>query len=344
LKAAALSVPGTVEVIERARPIAVDELVVVKILVAPMCTENKARRAGEITDSLGHEAAGVVVDSGMSKRVKSGDRVVVMPGFACGTCRYCLAGEHIYCPFPRDILAETGQSYGTATYAEYILKPDWLLLPVPDTMSLNDAAAACCLFGPTFNANQRMALSGADTLLVTGCGPVGLGAIVQGIHRGARVLALETHPYRLTLAHQLGAEVLNPLVGNVEQDILDRTDGWGVTAAIETSGVPSNASLIARVSARRGRVGFVAWGSDLSLPPLPPLGLDIFGCWHWNHQVMGPQMIETIARCTAPLRQAVTHRFLLDDVSAAMDLQDSGNCGKVQLFPHGMDAEGIAAS
>lgn len=336
MKVAAFTAPGVVEIVEREVPHAVGDLVVVQILVAPMCTENKQRKQGDVTDSLGHEAAGIVVDAGASARVKVGDRVVVMPGNACGKCRYCLAGEHIYCPFQRDILAETNQPYGTATYAQYILKSDWLLLPVPDDISLSHAAAACCLLGPSFNASERMSLALADTLLVAGAGPVGLGAITHGLSRGARVLALETHPYRKALATSVGAEVFDPTEPDAEERILAQTDGWGVTASIETSGVPSNSALLARLSAPRGRLSFVAWGVDIGLPPLVPLGLDIYGCWHWNHQRMGQQMIETIRRVRPYLDQVVTHKFELDEVATAMALQDTGMCGKVQLFPGGV--------
>ena len=84
-------------------------------------------------------------------------------------------------------------------------------------------------------------------------------------------------------------------------------------------------------------MSIVAWGLDIALPPIVPLGLDIYGCWHWNHQVKGQQMIETIRQAQPILERVVTHRFDLEDVANAMDLQDTGNCGKVQLFPHGVD-------
>ncbi|WP_382303562.1 zinc-binding dehydrogenase [Herbiconiux sp. UC225_62] len=335
MKAAAITAPGVVEIVERPEPVAHDDLVVVRILVAPMCTEHKDRKAGNLSDSLGHEAAGVVVDAGRSHRVAVGDRVVVMPQFGCGRCRYCTSGEHIYCPFPRDVLGETGQSYGTATYTEYVLKPDWLLLPVPDGMSLAHAAAACCLLGPSFTAHQRMNVQATDSVLVAGCGPVGLGAVIHGRARGAEVLALETHPYRVELAEKLGARVLDPFDPTLSETVRELTDGWGVDASIETSGVAANPSVLAGLSARRARMAVIAWGNEITLPPLVPLGLEIHGCWHWNHQVHAPRMLATIAANTTLLDTAITHRFALEDVSAAMDLQDTGRCGKVFLLPFG---------
>jgi threonine dehydrogenase-like Zn-dependent dehydrogenase len=143
----------------------------------------------------------------------------------------------------------------------------------------------------------------------------------------------------MELARRLGATVFDAMDPNCERDILDATDGWGVTASIETSGVQESLARIGRLSSRRAQVGIVAWGLQVNLPPIVPLGLDIHGCWHWNHQMMGPRMIETIRQARPYLDQVVTHRFDLDDVSAAMDLQDSGECGKVHLYPHGLEQE-----
>jgi len=332
-----LSPEGIARAVEQPDPHANDDVVLVRIDVAPMCTEFRSRGDGQSHDVLGHEAAGVVVDPGTSRRVAVGDRVVVMPQYGCGVCRYCSRGDHIYCPFPRDVLAETGSEYGTGTFAQYVLKPDYLLLSVPDDISLDHAAAADCLLGPSFHASERMRVDALDTLLVGGCGPVGLGAVVNGVTRGARVLALETNPYRMKLAQSIGAEVFNALDPDVDDAIRVATGGWGVTTAIETSGVPTSARRLAELATRLGQLAVVAWGSDITLPPLVPLGLTVHGCWHWNHAVLGERMWDTVRHASRLLDTVVTHRFDLIDVDAAMELQASGQCGKVFLYPNGRD-------
>jgi threonine dehydrogenase-like Zn-dependent dehydrogenase len=338
MKAAALTEPGRVELVDRDMPRAGGDLVVVKILIAPMCTEFKDRRAGVVNDVLGHEAAGVVVDAGTSRRVAAGDRVVVMPQYGCGVCWLCTSGEHIYCPNQRDVLKESGSPYGTATYTEYILKPDWLLLPVPADIGLRDAALTCCGLGPTFTAHTRMATSALESVVVSGSGPVGLGGIVHAATRGAQVAAIETQPYRAALAERLGAAlVVDPRDEVAEQQLVEWSGGRGVDAAIETSGAPTAPGLLARSLRRFGRLAVVAWGQEVTLPPLVPLGLDVVGCWHWNHQRYAEEMWTTVRAAGERLSAMVTHEFPLDDVSAAMDLQDTGNCGKVLLYPHGDD-------
>ncbi|MDO9397359.1 MAG: hypothetical protein Q7T71_12490, partial [Herbiconiux sp.] len=146
---------------------------------------------------------------------------------------------------------------------------------------------------------------------------------------------LETHPFRVELAASLGAHVLDPFDEALDDLVREATGGWGVDASIETSGVAANPAVLARLSARRARMAIIAWGSDITLPPLVPLGLDLHGCWHWNHQVHGTEMIATIRSNRERLDTAITDRFDLERVSEAMDLQDTGRCGKVLLLPFG---------
>lgn len=326
---------GDVEVRDRPRPEASGDLVVVQILVAPMCTEFKRRYDDGEERELGHEAVGVVVDAGSSRRVQVGDRVAVMPFFGCGRCFLCTSGDYMHCPDQRDVLAETGQSYGAGTYGQFVLKPDWLLVGVPDDVSLLHAAMACCGFGPTFGALERMQVGAADTLLVSGCGPVGLGAVVQGVTRNARVFAIETHPHRRQLALGLGAErVFDPTTEDVAALMHQLTGGRGADAGVETSGAATAARTLARSLRARGRLSVVAWSGDVQFPPLVPLGLDIFGVWHWNSLRSAHEMWESIRRAGTLIDRLITHVLPLDDVAQAMDTQASGACGKVVLLPY----------
>lgn len=339
MRAAIFPGDGTVAVVEQDRPQARGDLVVVQILVAPLCTEFKQRAGGGADDRLGHEAAGVVVDAGSSALVAAGDRVVVMPQFACGRCWLCQRGDHIHCPNQRDVLAESGSKHGTGTVAQYVIKPDWLLIKVPDGMPLEHAAMACCGFGPTFTAHHRIGTTALDTVVVSGCGAVGLGAVAQAITLGATVIALETQPYRTALATSLGAtEVLDPRDERTRDRILDRTDGRGADAGIETSGAPTAAHYLARAVRVGGRLGIVAWTNELTLPNLVPAGLDVYGCWHWNHQRRLSRMWTMISDSADRIELMITHRFELDRVADAMDLQARGESGKIIIHPFGAEA------
>lgn len=156
----------------------------VKIHAAPMCTEVNCYRNGETDYALGHEAAGEVVEVGKSTRVQVGDRVAVMPQTkACGRCALCLAGNYMLCENTFDPLAYCESPTGLATYAEYWLQQDWLLLPLPDDISYDHGAMACCGLGPTFGAMQLMKVNAYDTVIVAGLGAVGLGAVINASAR-----------------------------------------------------------------------------------------------------------------------------------------------------------------
>jgi L-iditol 2-dehydrogenase len=333
-----VAITGThrAELLEEPEPSAHADIAKIQLRVVPMCTEFKGYAAGDTTNRLGHEASGVVVDAGRSNRVHAGDRVVVMPQYGCGICRYCTSGEHIYCANQRDVLAESGSAYGTATFAEFIIKPDWLLLPVPDDISLRHAAMACCALGPSFNATKAMRLSATDTLLVMGCGPVGLGAVINGVTRGARVISVDVNHYRLKLAEQLGAVAgVDPSSPTAVPEILALTRGEGVDAIFDSTGAPEAVEFFEQLVHPLTRASFVVLGRPVVLEKLVFRGLEVRGCWHWNHQQFGVEMFEVVRRSRALLDTLVTHTFALDDVEAAFLVQLSGNCGKVLLLPFG---------
>ena len=138
--------------------------------------------------------------------------------------------------------------------AQYLLKPDWLLPKIPDGVSYEHGGMACCGLGPSFGALQRMGVGAFDTLLVTGLGPVGLGGVINGKYRGARVIAVDSQPWRKDRAQALGADfVIDPSDKDALQQIVDLTDGIGVDAAVDCSGaVAARRSAAATASESAG--------------------------------------------------------------------------------------------
>ena len=354
MKKAAVFGPGQGGVVDAPDPQAGENWVVVKIHTAPMCTEFKTYVSGGEAPYLGHEAAGEVVDVAQPCRVKVGDRVVVMPQTPCGQCELCLDGEYIHCQdtaTPPHLTFAKGQNgvgsrqtqpgidEGRATMAQFMLKQDWLLAPIPEGISYDHASMACCGLGPTFGAVQRARLSPDDTLLITGLGPVGLGGVINGAHRGARVIGVDTNQYRAAKALELGAvEVIDP----TETDALQRTlaltrDGRGVDHSIDCSGVVAAHRFCIDATRRKGTVSFVGESGQDATPirvsaDMLRKGLSLHGSWHYNMADI-PRMLRVIAANSAKLDRLITHRFPLERVADAWTLQASGQCGKVLLKP-----------
>ncbi|MBV9864569.1 MAG: zinc-binding dehydrogenase [Abitibacteriaceae bacterium] len=323
------------ELVQRPTPTASGDVVVVKIEAAPMCTEYKIYVAGQPTDNLGHEAAGVVEEVAQRGRVQVGDRVVVMPQYSCGRCPLCLQGEYIHCQHTFNPLEVTGNIAGTATYAQYLLKPDWMLVPIPDDITTEHGAMACCGLGPTFGAMQRMQVSAFDTMLITGLGPVGLGGIINGVYRGARVIAVEAHPYRIELAKSLGATAVIHPADDALRQILELTNGVGVDKAIDCSGNVQAQRLLIDATRRKGQVAFVGEAGELALHISNDMirkGLTLHGQWHYN-LADTPRIMQVIRTSRDLLDKLMTHTFPLSRVQEAFELQLTGQCGKVMLQP-----------
>ena len=321
------------EIVQKPDPKASGEFAVVKIHSAPMCTEYHAYQSGHVSDQLGHEAAGEVVDVAQSGLVKPGDRVVVMPQFPCGRCALCMLGNYIHCENGVDALAITGNEAGLATYAQYTIKQDWLLIPIPEGMSYDYASMACCGMGPTFGAYQLMNVDAFDTVLVTGMGPVGLGAVVNAMYRGARVIAVETHPFRSELAKKLGAEaVVNPTDKDAVEQVMALTDGLGADKALDTSGTAPAKTFLMDAVRSKGHVAFVGWQGQIDCSTIIRKGLTVHGAWHWNRGDAS-RILKAVEGSKKLLDIQITNTFPMKDVKKAWDLQLTGNCGKIILHP-----------
>ena len=309
------------------------DIVVVKNHAAPMCTEYHAYRDGHASRRLGHEAAGEVVEVAQPGAVAPGDRVVVMPQYPCGRCDLCRAGSYIHCEHAIDPLRATGSEAGTATYAQLILKQDWLLIPIPDGMSYEHASMACCGLGPTFGAMQLMNVNAHDTVLITGMGPVGLGGVINARYRNARVIAVESHPYRAGLARTLGAEaVVDPTDDDALGTVRELTGGRGADASLDASGTAAAKPFLIEATRRTGRVAFVGWHGEVAASELIKKGLSVFGAWHWK-LTDAPLMMKMVADLGPQLDTLITHRFPMSSVADAWELQLTGACGKIVLDP-----------
>jgi threonine dehydrogenase-like Zn-dependent dehydrogenase len=309
---------------------------VVKIHAAPMCTEYKSYLSGYQSPMLGHEAAGEVVAVAQPGRVRVGDRVAVMPLFGCGTCPLCMAGDYIHCENSAKVAGLSGQPEIGGTMAEYILKPDWLLPPIPDGLAYERASLACCALGASFGAIHGMGLTAFDTLLISGAGPVGLGALVNARFRGAKVIVVESNPWRMERAAQMGAlAVIDPRSEDPLRQIRELTNGRGVDGAVECSGVVQAERLCIDATRRKGKVAFVGECHDqLPIwvsPDLIRKGLTLIGSWHYNLNLF-PLVMQVIQE--SPLIDLlVSHIIPLRHIQEAFELQLTGQSAKVILKP-----------
>lgn len=198
---------------------------------------------------MGHEFLGEVVEVGSDVgRFKVGDVVVAPFSTSCGRCFYCRMGLTARCA--------QGQLFGWVqagrglhgAQAELVRVPlaDGTLVAVPE--GLDDAVALLAgdiLSTAAFGADLAGVAEG-DVVVVVGCGPVGLLAILASKARGAReVVAVDRVPSRLEVARRFGATPADFAAGDPLALVRERTGGRGADAAIEAVGAPEATRLAA---------------------------------------------------------------------------------------------------
>tara|TARA_B100000029_G_scaffold151839_1_gene146916 strand:- start:3640 stop:4659 length:1020 start_codon:yes stop_codon:yes gene_type:complete len=329
--------PSLVELTKVDIPKPINDWALVKIHSAPMCTEYKFYLEGKMPPyPLGHEASGEIVDIDKSSQLKIGDRVVVMPQYPCGSCNLCKTGNYIHCQNNYVLKEFTGGYEGDSTFAEYLLKPMWLLPKIPENMNYDHASMLCCGLGPTFGAMEQMNVDSSDTILITGMGPVGLGGIINAKNMGATVIVTAHNEYRAKLATELGADlVIQSKIEKPEKIIRDFTKGNGVDKSIECSGSNLAQRLCLRSTRRKGIIAFVGESGKLDINISNDLirnGHTFLGIWHYNFEDI-PKLFKIAESQKNNLNKLITHRFSFDKVADAFELQISRQCGKIILKP-----------
>jgi L-iditol 2-dehydrogenase len=342
MKKVVISGEKQAELVEMPIPQPKADWALVKMTAVPMCTEYKAWLRGpgarERIPALGHEGVGEVVEVAQPCGVKIGDRVVLMGAGPCGRCAYCRAGDFLHCQDQIDYAAFTGEPESTGAYAQYRLGAAWLLPTIPDDISDEHAAMAWCGLGPTFGAMQTARVDASDTVLVTGAGPVGQGAIINAQFRGARVIVAELEPWRMERAKMLGADaVVDPRDPDVVDQIRALTQrNLGVTCAIDCGGVIASQRLCIDATRPKGRVCFVAESGDpLPITISPDMirkGLTLIGQWHYSLNDFD-QIMQVIRASGDLLDIQISHRFPMSRVQEALAISASHKCGKIILDP-----------
>ncbi len=152
------------------------------------------RPAWPLPFQLGRDAAGEVVAAGRAvQRWNIGDRVVQMPHPACGLCPMCLRARDNLCI---NVAYPGHQTFGG--YAEYIVRSQHAILPIPSNVGYEAAAATLWSYSTPLNCATRRAPAGVgDTLLVTGAsGGIALACLQLAKLAGATVIGTTTKPDR----------------------------------------------------------------------------------------------------------------------------------------------------
>ncbi|CAG0977832.1 S-(hydroxymethyl)glutathione dehydrogenase / alcohol dehydrogenase [Anaerolineae bacterium] len=213
-------------------------------------------------DIIGHEFMGEVVEVGTQvKNLRPGDRVVVSSIIGCGQCFYCQQTLWSLCDNtnPNAEMAEKMYGYASAgiygyshlfggyagSHAEYIRVPfaDNGALKIPDNVSDEQALFVSDAFPTGYMAAENCNIQPGDTVVIWGCGAVGLFAMRSAYMLGAeKVIAIDRYPERLKIAREFGmAETIDyEESDDLIENLKEMTGGRGPDACIDAVGMESH--------------------------------------------------------------------------------------------------------
>lgn len=281
---------------------------------------------------LGHEFAGEVVAIGDAvTRVRTGDRVAIMPLAYCGTCAYCRRGLQHLCA----TMGCVGLSHAWGGMGEIATVTEYQLVPLPENVSYEQGA----LIEPTAVAAygvERAGVTPGDRVLVTGAGPIGaLAALCAHAAGATTVYVSEPNAARRARAERLGvAAVLDPTEVDVAEYLHEQTDGLGVDAAIECSGQPN--AFNAAVASLRRRGTLAQTGLFVGEASVEPMlwslnDLSIIGTWcYWVYDF--DRIAAQIAAGSLPVERVITSTVELGDAPDAFERLASGAADEIKVL------------
>jgi propanol-preferring alcohol dehydrogenase len=282
---------------------------------------------------LGHEASGTVAALGAGvTRWKEGDRVLLPAVYGCGQCRMCRTGRENVC----DNMVMFGNNVDGA-YAEFMLAPakDALAMP-PEVPLIEGAIIADATTTPYHAVVNRGRVQPGDTVVVIGCGGIGLNLVQIAAAVGARVIAVDIVDQKLQWACQFGASAGVNAKGVERLDKeLRKLTGGGADVAFEAIGNPATQEQAFSAVRTGGRVVLVG-SSD------KPMTLNTGRAMYREIEIIGslgcravdyPRVLELVRQGKIKVAELVTARFALDDINAAFDTLRRGEGIRSVIVP-----------
>lgn len=232
---------GNLEILDVEEPIVFDDKVKIEVAYTGICGSDIHTFKGEYNSknlpvTLGHEFSGIVVEVGKDvKNIKVGDRVTSETTFeTCGECIYCESKDYNLCSNRKGIGTQINGSM-----AKYVLSREESCHVLPNNVSLEAASLteplACCVH----SVMEKTSVKEGDVVLVIGPGPIGLLLSQVAKANGAKVIlsGITKDMPRLNLAKEIGIDIIvDTLKENLENIILENTNGYGVDKIFDCSG------------------------------------------------------------------------------------------------------------
>ena len=294
---------------------------------------------------LGHEPAGVVeaVGPGVTN-VQAGDHVVACLSVYCGHCAYCLTGRAYRCfhddfarsaDGPSRLRRRDGdlhQFVGISSFAEQMLLSQHNVVRIDPALALERACLlGCGVLTGTGAALRTAAVTPGSTVVVIGCGGVGL-SVIQGarLAYARQIVAVDIDGAKLELARRCGAT-----------DAVDASETEPVAAVggIVPGGADFVFEAIGRPATAQQAIAMTGFGGVMTLVGMSPLdaeftitGMDMLMGKTIQQSLMGsnrfaadiPLLVEHALAGRLDLDIMTTEEHTLDELPATLDRLESG--------------------
>lgn len=282
MKAIKVVEPFKIEILDVSNPVITDpEDVIIKVTSGGICGSdigiwNGTNSLATYPRIIGHEFGGVVKEIGSGvKDISVGDLVAVDPVTSCGHCYACSIGRHNVC---KDVKVIGVHKDGG--FSEYVKVPadnvhkfskdiDKSLLGMVEPFTIG------------VEINNRGMITKEDTLLIMGCGPIGLCTLQVAKMRGAKVVMTDKVKSRLLKAKELGAdEVINVEEKDLETFVKAYTKEEGFSVIVDTVCIPATFEQSVQLASQAGRVvviGLKDTPSNISMADITKKELTIVG-------------------------------------------------------------------
>ena len=323
---------GIVRVEEVPVPEVGDGEVLIKVAACGVCGTDIKKifyRYVEPPQILGHELAGTVVAVGRGvTKWKLGDRVMSFHHIPCGECFFCERRMFSQCKLYKSTGLTAGFTPNGGGFGEYVKAMPWVaergIVALPDNVSFEEATFIEPI-NTIVKAVQKARVAAGETVLIIGCGPIGLQLLMVARIEGARIYTSDPVATRREKSLKLGAlESFNPVSGKLVEEIRARSEGRGADVVLVAVAHP--AVVVEALAAARpgGRVLLFAANDPITKIEFPAsaVGIDekeILGSYSAAVDIQESAAGLVLGK-KLPVMDIVTHRFPLDRIQEGLEL------------------------
>ncbi len=281
---------------------------------------------------LGHEVSGFIgaVGAGVT-RLKVGQLVAVSPSRPCHDCKFCHAAMYNHCLHMRFYGSAMPFPHIQGAFRE-VLVADASQCAIAEGLTAGEAAMAEPL-AVCLHAVKRAGPMLGKSVLVTGCGPIGILCILAARRAGADgVVATDLSDFTLGMAHKAGADATINMISNAAALAEYARDKGTFDVLFECSGAA--AALTAAVPAMRpgGTIIQLGLGGDMTLPmqAMTAKELSLKGSFRFHEEFLTG--VRLMQKGLIDVKPFITHTFTVDEAVAAFEMAgDRSRAMKAQI-------------